>query len=172
MTIRCDERDSAKTIAVGDNRAFLDPRIGSFRDVVYDTLADGKLSGVSENCDKYAKSTYEFREYKTAVLLTIAILEEICQNKYTVMMRLMGLDVHFTLFDLQEMLHELTHLPTTASVLEWIRDGADSWSPSGRYRNIDDEKRLRKLKLRISRLIHDNRANPVECGKYFLWSRR
>lgn len=172
MTIRCDDRDSAKTIAVGDNRAFIDPHIGSFRDVVYDTLADGKLSGVYEKLEKHAKSTYELREYKTAVLFTIAILEDLCQNKYTVIMKLIGLDVRLPVFNIPEMLHELTHLPTSASVLEWIRDGADSWSPRGRCRNIEDEKRLRKLKLRISRLIHDNRANPVESGKYFIWARR
>jgi hypothetical protein len=69
-----------------------------------------------------------------------------------------------------EILYELLHLKTTTSTLEDLRSGAATWTPSGRSMTLEDEKKIRGLQMRLSKLIFEVRDHPIEVSNYFVFA--
>jgi hypothetical protein len=158
------------SIPKSSEKVFLKIELFGYRRYIYDTYMTGKLFDYKKMLESEKENAYMVSSIRTAALYSLALVPGCCTNRLSVIQTLMGYKRAVSSKEGDEILYELLHLKTTNSTLEDLRSGAATWTPSGRSMTLEDEKKIRGLQMRLSKLIFEVRDHPIEVSNYFVFS--
>lgn len=160
------------SIPKDSEKIYLEIELWDYKKYIYETYVTGKLFDYNKMIDvRMKESTYEYRKLRTAVLYSLALVPGCCTNRLSVIQKIMGYKRGVSSDKRDEILYEVLHLKTSKSTLEDLRSSAVTWTPSGRSMTAEDEKKIRVLQMKLSKLIFEVRDNPIEVSNYFVFSR-
>ena len=152
-------------------KVYLDIDLFGYRRYVYDTYMTGKLFDYKKMFESEKESTYSLRRPRTAGLYSLALVPGCCTNRLSVIQKLMGYKRAVSSDEGDRILYEVLHLKTSKSTLEGLRSGAATWTPSNGIMTVEDDKKIRGLQMRLSKLIFEVRDHPIEVSNYFVFAR-
>ena len=158
------------SIPKASRKTYLEIELWDYKQYVYETYITGKLFDYEKKLSREKESTYKFRKYKTAALYSLALVPGCCTNRLSSLQKLMGYKRAVSSDEGDRILYEVLHLNTSKSTLEGLRSGAATWTPSNRSMTVEDEKKIRGLQMKLSKLIFEVRDHPIEVSKYFVFS--
>lgn len=158
-----------KSIPKTSEKVYLDIDLFGYRRYVYDTYMTGKLFDYKK-IESEKENAYMVSSIRTAALYSLALVPGCCTNRLSVIQKLMGYNRAVSSDEGDRILYEVLHLKTSKSTLEDLRSGAVTWTPSGRSMTVEDEKKIRGLQMRLSKLIFEVREHPIEVSNYFVFS--
>lgn len=166
-----DWKDSnvVSSIPKTGEKVYLDIDLFGYRRYIYDTYMTGKLFDYKKKLESEKESS---RRLRTAGLYSLALVPGCCTNRLSVIQKLMGYKRAVSSEEGDRILYEVLHLKTSKATLEDLRSSAVTWTPSGRSMTVEDEKKIRGLQMRLSKLIFEVRDHPIaiEVSKYFVFS--
>lgn len=151
-------------------KIYLEIDLWDYKQYIYETYMTGKLFDYEKKLEREKESTYKFRKYKTAALYSLALVPNCCSNRLSSLQKIMGYKRAISTDEADRILYEVLHLKTSKSTLEDLRSSAVTWIPSGRSMTVEDEKKIRGLQMKLSKLIFEVRDHPIEISNYFVFA--
>lgn len=162
------DQNVVSSIPKDSEKVYLDIDLFGYRRYVYDTYMTGELFDYKKMLES-EESTYRSRII-TAGLYSLALVPGCCTNRLSVIQKLMGYKRAVSSDEGDRILYEVLHLKTSKSTLEDLRSGAATWTPSNRSMTVEDEKKIRGLQMKLSKLIFEIRDHPIEVSNYFVFA--